>query len=120
MRNVPLLARAGRLLGRCHAKLGEHELSVSALEAALTGTKTGALLYSEALTVRARALVAKAASAASTAVGSDPGVSAEGTGGGVGGHWSEATSKERLAEVMGRMEGGGEGGLSERLLLQGM
>ena len=49
------------MLGRCHAAMGQHALSIAALDAALEATKTCELLFSEALTVRARALVGKAA-----------------------------------------------------------
>ena len=83
-------ATPGRLLGRCHAALGEHSLSLSALDAALEVAKAAELLYSEALTVRERAL----------------------TGNGSG------TGKERLVEVMGRMAGDKQ--LHEKLLLHGV
>ena len=46
--------RAGRVLGRCHAARGEHELSVAALEASLQLAKRGRYLWSEALMVGAR------------------------------------------------------------------
>ena len=102
-RNVPSKTRAGRILGRSHAALGEHELSVAALEAAIEASKVGELLLSEALTVRARALVGKAASA---------------TGEGGSSHWDSYKSKQRLQEVMGRMDGG-RPGLVEKLMLHG-
>jgi hypothetical protein len=96
--------RAGRLLGRCHAALGEHTLSVAALDAALQLAKTGELMYSEALTVQERAQAGKAAAAAgASSIGS-------------GLHWDEYTGKQQLVEVMGRMQG--EKGLHEKLLLQ--
>jgi hypothetical protein len=95
-------------LGRCHARLGDHTLSVAALDAALDGTKKGKLLFSEALTVRARALVGKAAT-----------TGAHGSGSSL--HWDEHTGKQRLAEMMGRMDGGDSGGeLLEKLLLHGI
>ena len=102
-RNVPLQARAARLLGRCHARLGEHGLSASALDAALETTKTGELLYSEALTVRARALVGRGEGAPASGDGS---------------HWDQRTGKQRVQEVMGRMAEGGR--LQEKLLLHGL
>ena len=51
-KNPASKARAGRLLGRCHAARGEHALSVSALNSALEAAKTGELLLSEALVMR--------------------------------------------------------------------
>ena len=98
--------------------MNEHTLSVSALEAALDATQTSELLLSEvsersmhvrftsshsrlhqALTVRERGRVGKAS-------------------GGVAAHWDEETGKQRLAEVMGRMDGeGGGAALLEKLLL---
>ena len=99
--------------------MNEHTLSVSALEAALDATQTSELLLSEvsersmhvrftssphsrlhqALTVRERGRVGKAS-------------------GGIAPHWGEETSKQRLAEVMGRMDGeGGGAALLEKLLL---
>jgi hypothetical protein len=95
--------RAGRLLGRCHAALGEHTLSIAALDAALQLAKTGELVYSEALNVRERAKAGKAAAAA--------GASSSGSGL----HWDEHTGKQQLVEVMGRMQG--DTGLHEKLLL---
>eukprot|EP00935_MAST-01C_sp_MAST-1C-sp1_P002181 g2181.t1 len=44
LRNVGIKARCGRLLARCHAKLGEHALSVAALDAATQVTKVGEML----------------------------------------------------------------------------
>ena len=44
--SMPLKARASRLLGRCHAALGDHTLSCAALDAAVEGTRTGELLVS--------------------------------------------------------------------------
>ena len=110
--NLMSKTRAGRCLGRAHAALDEHTLSVAALEAALEGTKTGELLFSECLTLRARALVGKAAAAKA------------GEGGSSSPHWSEATGKQRLQEVMRRMGGGGDNEeqnqLLEKLLLHGL
>jgi hypothetical protein len=79
--------RAGRVLGRCHAALGQHMLSVSAFDAAIDLAQSRKLLLSEALSVRGRAAAGRT---------------------GLGGseqHWDESTGKQRLAEVMGRMQG---------------
>jgi hypothetical protein len=85
--NAVSKVRAGRVLGRCHAALGQHMLSVSAFDAAIGLARSGKLLLSEALSVRGRA--------------------AAGRNGAEGGqlHWDEETGKQRLAEVMGRMQG---------------
>jgi hypothetical protein len=90
--------RAGRVLGRCHAALGQHTLSVSAFNAAIELAQSRKLLLSEALSVRGRA--------------------AEGRNGAGGGglHWDEETGNQRLAEVMGRMQGPQEA-LQRALLL---
>ena len=40
----------------------------------------------------------------------------EANGGGIGPHWSEETGRERLLEMAGRMVGGGQQGLVEKLL----
>jgi hypothetical protein len=87
--NVPSKVRAGQVLGRCHAALGQHTLSVSAFDAAIGLARSGKLLLSEALAVRGRAVAGRN----------------EAGGGGVGLHWNEETGKQRLAEVMGRMQG---------------
>jgi hypothetical protein len=79
--------RAGRVLGRCHAALGQHMLSVSAFDAAIALARSRKMLLSEALSVRGRAAAGKS-----------------GAGGG-GLHWDAETGKQRLAEVMGRMQG---------------
>jgi hypothetical protein len=85
--NAPSKVRAGRVLGRCHAALGQHMLSVSAFDAAIDLARSRKLLLSEALLVRGRA-------AAGRNGASDSGL-----------HWDEETGKRRLAEVMGRMLG---------------
>jgi hypothetical protein len=90
--------RAGHVLGRCHAALGQHMLSVSAFDAAIELAKSRKLLLSEALSVRGRAVAGR-----------------NGAGGG-GLHWDEETGKQRLAEVMGRMQGAREA-LERALLL---
>jgi hypothetical protein len=81
---------AGRVIGRCHAALGEHALSVAAFDAAIELARRGRFLLSEALTIRGRALVGRAG---------------EGVGGGSGLHWDEREGKQKLSEVMGRMQG---------------
>ena len=77
--------RAGRVLGRCHAALGQHALSVSAFDAAIVLAKRGRFLLSEALVIRGRALAGRESGSRL--------------------HWDEHTSKHQLAEVMGRMQG---------------
>ena len=89
--------RAGRVLGRCHVALGQHTLSVSAFDAAISLAKRGRFLLSEALTVRGRAQVWRGKSCSS-----------DSAGGGSGLHWDEHTGKQRLEEVMGRMQGARE------------
>ena len=96
--NVPSKVRAGRVLGRCHAALGQHMLSVSAFDAAIGLARSGKLLLSEALALRGRAAAGK-----KWAGGSEL-------------HWDEETGKQRLAEVMGRMQGPREA-LERALLL---
>jgi hypothetical protein len=85
--NVPTKVRAGRVLGRCHSALGQHMLSVSAFDAAIDLARARKLLLSEALSVRGRAAAGKS--------GAD----------GSGLHWGDETGRQRLAEVMGRMQG---------------
>jgi hypothetical protein len=94
--NATSKVRAGRVLGRCHAALGEHALSVSAFDAAIELARRGRFLLSEALTIRGRALVGQEA-------------------GGGGLHWDEREGKQRVVEMMGRMQGPREP--LERLLL---
>ena len=89
--------RAGRVLGRCHAALGQHMLSVSAFDSAISLAKRGRFLFSEALTVRGRVLAGQGRS-----IGSEPAVSGSGL------HWDERTGKQRLEEMMGRMQGARE------------
>jgi hypothetical protein len=96
--NVLAKVRAGRVLGRCHAAMGQHMLSVSAFDAAIELAHLRKLLLSEALSVRGRAAVS----------------GINGTGGDRL-HWDEKTGKQRLAEVMGRMQGPSE--VLERVLL---
>jgi hypothetical protein len=85
--NVPSKVRAGRVLGRCHAALGQHMISVSAFGAAIELAQSRKMLLSEALSVRGRAVAGRNG--------------AEGKGL----HWDEETGKQRLAEAMGRMQG---------------
>jgi hypothetical protein len=82
--------RAGRVLGRCHAAMGQHMLSVSAFDAAIVLAKSGKLLLSEAMSVRGRVLAGR---------GGDDG----GTGSEL--HWDAQVGKQRLVEVIGRMQG---------------
>jgi hypothetical protein len=96
--NVPSKVRAGRVLGRCHAALGQHMLSVSAFDAAIELAQSRKLLLSEALSVRGRAATGRSRA------------------GGSGLHWDEETGKQRLEEVMGRMQGPREA-LERALLL---
>jgi hypothetical protein len=95
--NVPSKVRAGQVLGRCHTALGQHMLSVSAFDSAIELAQSRKLLLSEALSVRGRAVVGR-----NTAGGSEL-------------HWDESTGKQRLVEVMGRMQG--LRGVLERVLL---
>jgi hypothetical protein len=62
-------------------------LSVSAFDAAIGLARSGKLLLSEALAVRGRAAAGRNGAASD------------------GLHWDEETGKQRLAEVMGRMQG---------------
>jgi hypothetical protein len=81
------------VIGRCHAALGEHALSVAASDAAIELARRGCFLLSEALAIRGRALAGRAC---------------EGTGGGSGLHWDEREGKQQLSEVAGRMCGARE------------
>jgi hypothetical protein len=74
------------VIGRCHAALGEHALSVSAIDAAVVLARCGHFLLSEALAIRDRALLGQGA-------------------GGSRLHWDEAAGTQRLMEVAGRMQG---------------
>jgi hypothetical protein len=85
--NVPTKVRAGRVLGRCHAALGQHVLSVSAFDAAIDLAWSRKLLLSEALAVRGRVAAGKPKDGNSRL------------------YWDDETGKQRLAEVMGRMQG---------------
>jgi hypothetical protein len=84
---APAKVRAGRVLGRCHAAMGQHMLSVSAFDAAIDLARSRKLLLSEALSVRGRA-----------AAGED-GASNNGQ------YWDKEVGKQQLEEVMGRMQG---------------
>ena len=85
------------MLGRCHVALGQHTLSVSAFDAAISLAKRGCFLLSEALTVRGRAQAWR-----------EKGCSSDSAVGGSGLHWDERTGKQRLEEVIGRMQGARE------------
>ena len=99
--NSPSRIHAGLVLGRCHAKLGQHSLSVAALESATQLADEGRYLVSSVMSVRARAATGMEAGGAGAAAG----------------HWSEATGKQRLAEAVGRMVGGGAERAEERAVL---
>ena len=90
--NAMSKVRAGHILGRCHAALGEHTLSVSAFDAAIQLAKRGRFLLSEALLIR------------------DRGLAGQGAGKGTmhRDEHTERTGKQQLAEVMGRMQGARE------------
>jgi hypothetical protein len=87
--NAASKVRSGNVLGRCHAALGEHALSVSAFDAAIDLVKRGRFLLAEALLIRDRALAGQGAGKSTM-------------------HWDEQRGGQRLAEVMGRMQGGRE------------
>jgi hypothetical protein len=74
------------VVGRCHAALGEHALSVSAFDAAIELARRGRFLLSEAMGIRDRAQVGQGV-------------------GGSGLHWDEPAGKQHLAEVARRMQG---------------
>jgi hypothetical protein len=57
--NVTSKVWAGRVLGRCHAALGQHMLSVSAFDAAIDLARSRTLLMSEVLSVRGRAVAGR-------------------------------------------------------------
>ena len=78
------------MLGRCHAALGQNELSAAAFDASINLARTGRLLMSEALGVRGRLVAGRGAGAGAGAAGAC-------------GQWDEATGRARLAEVVGRM-----------------
>jgi hypothetical protein len=59
--NATSKVRAGHILGRCHAALGEHALSVSASDAAIQLARRGRFLLSEALLIRDRGLAGQRA-----------------------------------------------------------
>jgi hypothetical protein len=63
---------------------------VSAFDAAIELAKRGRFLLSEALSIRGRVLA---------------GQESQGGGSGSGLHWDEREGKQRLVEVMGRMQG---------------
>ena len=69
--------------------MGQHMLSVSAFDAAIVLAKSGKLLLSEATAVRGRVLAGQ---------GGDGGTGSEL-------HWDAQAGKQRLMEVIGRMQG---------------
>jgi hypothetical protein len=96
--NVSSKIRAGLVLGRCHAALGKHTLSVSAFDAAISQAKRSRFLFSEALAVRSRVLIGRGSGRSSSSEGDN-------AGSGSGLHWDEDIGKQRLQEMMGRMQG---------------
>ncbi len=66
---------------------------MSAFDAAIELAKRGRFLLSEALSIRGRVLA---------------GQERQGGGSGSGLHWDEREGKQRLAEMMGRMQGSRE------------
>ena len=60
----PSLVRSGRVLGRCHAALGQQALSSAALDAALEHARAQRLRWSESLAVGERKAAAGGAAAA--------------------------------------------------------
>jgi hypothetical protein len=84
--NAMSKVRAGHILGRCHAALGEHALSVSAFDASIQLARRGRFLLTEALLIRDRELAGQVAGKGAM-------------------HWDEHTRKQQLVEVMGRMQG---------------
>ena len=101
--NSPSRIHAGLVLGRCHARQGQHSLSVAAFEAAAQLAEEGRYLLSSVLTARARAVAGREVSSAAGAA--------------AGGHWSEAEGRQRLAEAVERMVGGGASKAEERAAL---
>ncbi len=69
-------------------------MSVAAFEAAAQLAEEGRYLLSSVLTARARAVAGRE-------------VSGGAAGAAAGGHWSEAEGRQRLAEAVERMVGGG-------------
>ena len=57
--NGPSRIHAGLVLGRCHAKLGRHSLSVAAFESASSLAEEGRYLLSSVMTARARAVAGR-------------------------------------------------------------
>ena len=88
---LPSKLQAGRVLGRCHAAMGERVLSIAAFESSIELSQLRHSLLSEALAVRGCVLATKAADGS--------------------GHEHTAW-KQRLAEVQGRMQGRGLGKLA--------
>ena len=85
-------ARAGRVLGRCHAAQGQHALSASSLDAVLQLASTGRWLMETVQTLRAQVVAGRAAGSASRALGAG----------------GEEAGRERLAAAVARLQLGGE------------
>ena len=93
---LPPQIRAGLLLGRCHAVLGQHALSSAAFESAERLSRKGRYFISTAVAVRERALTGETLE-------------------GAGGHWDEATGRARLEEALGQAPHGKVEALAEAL-----
>ena len=77
-------------------------MSVAAFEAAARLAEEGQYLLSDVLAARARAVAGREAGGAGAA----------------GGHWPEATGRQRLAEAVERMVGAGAAKAEERTALE--
>ena len=96
--NIPMRSQAGRVLGTCHAALGQPSLSRSAFDAALQLAKPGRFLWSEALVLRGRALAERELGSATA--------------------FDEAQARQGVAEVVSRMHvGRGEAAAKMEALL---
>ena len=96
---TPSRIRAGLLLGRCHAALGQHELAVAAFATSLQLAETCRLQLCQLLAVAGRAAAGRAVD-------------------GTGSHWGVEEGRQRLGEVLGRMELGEDRELRARLEAQ--
>ena len=83
---LPSKASGGRVLGRAHALLGEHDLSAAAFDAAIELARSRGFVWSEFLAVKDRV---------------EAGRGAQGVR---GHHWPQAAGQQRLTEVLARME----------------
>ena len=92
--NSPSRIRAGRLIGRAHAALGQHELSIAAFDAAAELARVGRYLESELLTAQSRAVAGRAAGCGRRRRGRAL-ERGDRAGAGVGGGWAAAAVGER-------------------------